>query len=50
MGLAEDVFDKVLILPHLSRLYRDAAKWNKFPAVEKFTKNDQPMYPIGKVL
>ncbi len=48
MGFIEDIFDKLLILPHLDTLYTEAAKWNNSPIVKKFTKNNQPIYPISQ--
>ncbi|MEW7292066.1 hypothetical protein [Aquimarina sp. 2304DJ70-9] len=46
IGLIEDIFDKVFILPHLDELYTEAAKWNNSPIVMKFVKNNKPIYPI----
>ncbi|OED37318.1 hypothetical protein AB832_05140 [Flavobacteriaceae bacterium (ex Bugula neritina AB1)] len=48
MGLIEDFFDKILILPNLDKLYREAAEWNKSPGVMKFVKNNIPLYPISR--
>lgn len=48
MGLIEDIFDKIFILPHLSELYAEAAKWNKAPIVKEFIKNNKPIYPISQ--
>ncbi len=45
-GLIEDVFDKKFILPHLNKLYAEAAKWNNSPMVKTFVKNNLPTYPI----
>ncbi len=47
MGVIEDVFDKVFILPHLNELYIKASKWNNFPMVLKFITNNKPIYPIS---
>ncbi|GAA4271545.1 hypothetical protein U6A24_13240 [Aquimarina gracilis] len=49
MGLIEDIFDKVLILPHLDRLYTEAAKWNSSPVVLNYAKNNKPTYPITEI-
>ncbi len=46
MGLIEDIFDKLLILPHLDKLYTEAAKWNNSPIVVSYVKNNKPCYPI----
>ncbi len=48
MGFIEDIFDKLLILPHLTKLYTEAAKWNDSPIVMQFVKNNQPIYPISQ--
>ncbi len=48
MGLIEDVFDKLLILPHLDKLYKEAAIWNNSPIVLKYVKDNKPSYPISK--
>jgi len=48
MGLIEDIFDKVLILIHLNKLYEAAATWNNSPVVQKFLKDNQPIYPISQ--
>ncbi|WP_299438447.1 hypothetical protein [uncultured Aquimarina sp.] len=48
MGLIEDIFDKILILSHLDKLYAEAAKWNNSPEVTKFIKNNKPIYPISQ--
>ncbi|MDY8135984.1 hypothetical protein [Aquimarina sp. 2201CG5-10] len=48
IGLIEDVFDKLFILPHLDKLYTEAAKWNKSPILMKFIKNNKPVYPINQ--
>lgn len=48
MGLIEDIFDKIFILPHLNELYVEAAKWNNSPIVMKFIKGNLPIYPIGQ--
>ncbi|MHA7057400.1 hypothetical protein ACWGOQ_0009295 [Aquimarina sp. M1] len=45
-GLIEDLFDKILIVPHLSKLYKEAAKWNNSPIVLNYVKNNKPIYPI----
>ncbi|WP_299246382.1 hypothetical protein [uncultured Aquimarina sp.] len=48
MGLVEDVFDKLLIVPHLNELYTEAAIWNNAPIVNKFINNNKPIYPISQ--
>ncbi len=48
MGILEDIFDKVFILPHLSELYAEASKWNSSPIVMTFIKNNKPIYPINE--
>lgn len=48
MGLFEDIFDKLLILPHLNKLYKESAKWNNSPVVMKFVNGNKPIYPIGQ--
>ena len=48
MGLIEDIFDTIFILPHLNKLYAEAAKWNNSPMVIKFVKNNHPIYPISQ--
>ncbi len=48
MGFIEDIFDELLILPHLNRLYTEAAKWDDLPIVLKFVKNNNPVYPINQ--
>ena len=48
MGLIEDIFDKILILPHLDELYTETAKWNNSPVVLKYVRNNKPIYPITK--
>jgi len=48
MGLIEDVFDKIFIVPHLNELYTEAATWNSSPIVTKFIKNNKPIYPISE--
>ncbi|MFD2562337.1 hypothetical protein [Aquimarina rubra] len=45
-GLIEDIFDLIFIVPHLSKLYDEAAKWNNSPIVLKYVKNNKPLYPI----
>ncbi len=47
MGFVEDIFDKLLILPHLDKLYAEAAEWNNSPILLEYTKNNKPIYPIG---
>ncbi len=47
MGLIEDFFDKILIIPHLDELYKEAAKWNDSPVVMEFVKNNKPLYPVS---
>ncbi|PKV51398.1 hypothetical protein ATE84_3483 [Aquimarina sp. MAR_2010_214] len=47
MGFIEDIFDKILILRHLNKLYIEAAKWDNSPIVMKFVTNNQPIYPIS---
>lgn len=46
MGIIETIFDSVLILPHLNKLYDEAAKWNNASIVTKFVENNKPIYPI----
>ncbi|MBQ4821664.1 hypothetical protein [Aquimarina sp. MMG016] len=48
MGFVEDIFDKLLILPHLNTLYAEAVTWNNSPMVMKYVKNNKPIYPISK--
>ncbi|WP_109300973.1 hypothetical protein [Aquimarina sp. AU474] len=48
IGLIEDVFDKLFILPHLDELYAEAAKWNNSPILLKYIKNNKPLYPIDR--
>ena len=48
IGIVEDVFDKVLILPHLDKLYIEAAIWNQAPIVLKYIQNNKPIYPISE--
>lgn len=50
MGIIEDIFDKLFILPHLSELYDEAANWNKSPILLKYIKNNKPLYPISENL
>lgn len=46
IGLIEDIFDTVFILPNLNELYSEAVKWNNASIVEKFINNNHPIYPI----
>ena len=46
MGLIEDIFDKIFILPHLNELYTEATRWNSTEVLKKFVKNNLPIYPI----
>ncbi|WP_299886152.1 hypothetical protein [uncultured Lacinutrix sp.] len=46
LGLIEDVFDKIFILPHLDKLYAEASQWNSSPVLKMFIKNNKPIYPI----
>lgn len=46
-GILEDIFDKIFILPHLDKLYKEAAQWNRSPVVLKYVKNGKPLYPIS---
>jgi hypothetical protein len=46
IGLAEDFMDKVLILPQLEKLYKEAATWNRSPILTSYIQKDQPCYPI----
>ncbi|GAA4278653.1 hypothetical protein [Aquimarina mytili] len=46
MGFIEDVFDKLLISPHLNRLYNEAANWNRSPILVDYVRNNKPIYPI----
>ncbi len=48
MGLLEDAFDKVFILPHLNELYTEAATWNTSPVVMEFVQENTPIYPISQ--
>lgn len=48
MGIVEDLFDKFLILPHLNKLYKEAAKWNNSSIVLKYIQNNKPIYPISQ--
>ncbi len=46
IGMIENIFDKILIVPHLDKLYKEAAKWNSSPIVIKYEKHNKPIYPI----
>lgn len=48
IGVVEDVFDKLFIVPHLNELYTEAATWNNAPIVKKFIKKNKPIYPISQ--
>jgi hypothetical protein len=48
MGLVEDIFDKILILPHLNRLYEEASDWNNSIELSNYINNNKPHYPIIK--
>lgn len=37
--------DDVLIHPHLLRLYREAAAWNRAPFLERWVLHGEPVYP-----
>ncbi|WP_378173928.1 hypothetical protein [Aquimarina sp. SS2-1] len=45
-GFIEDIFDLIFIVPHLSKLYTEAAKWNTSPVLLKFVNKNKPIYPI----
>jgi hypothetical protein len=46
-GRLEAIFDAFLILPHLDKLYTEAALWNESPQLRTFVKNNHPIYPIA---
>ncbi|GAB1856752.1 hypothetical protein MHTCC0001_15880 [Flavobacteriaceae bacterium MHTCC 0001] len=48
MGLIEDIFDKLFILPHLDDLYAEAAKWNNSPILLQYIKDNTSIYPISE--
>ncbi|MCH9661546.1 MAG: hypothetical protein K0U54_11630, partial [Bacteroidetes bacterium] len=48
MGMLEDVLDRIFILPHLDKLYAEAASWNESPILKKFIAKNKPLYPISK--
>ena len=48
IGLIEDIFDKLLILPHINTLYAKASDWNNSPIIQQFVKDNQPIYPISQ--
>ena len=45
-GILEWLFDKILILPGLNKLYMQAANWNSAPEVLEYVKNNKPVYPV----
>lgn len=49
MGIIEDIFDTIFILPNLDKLYAEAAEWNNSPMVNEFVKNNHPIYPISNL-
>ncbi|MEL6812237.1 MAG: hypothetical protein AAFP76_12980, partial [Bacteroidota bacterium] len=48
IGLIEDIFDKILILPHLHKLYTEAAQWNNSDFLLTYIHGNQPAYPISE--
>ena len=45
-GILEWLFDEILILPGLNKLYKEAANWNLAPEVLEYVKNNKPVYPV----
>ncbi|THH40694.1 hypothetical protein [Neolewinella litorea] len=48
-SLGVQLFDNVLIMPELDRLYRLAADWNRQPRLVELIRNGQPVYPTGRL-
>lgn len=48
MGILEDIFDYLFIIPHLEQLYKEAAKWNTTPVLTSFIAKNKPVYPLHK--
>jgi len=46
IGLAEDFMDKILILPELGALYKDAEQWNDSPVLASYIEHNTPCYAI----
>ena len=46
-GVIEDIFDELFILPHLDKLYKEAADWNDSPVILNYIKNNHPCYPVS---
>lgn len=45
-GVLEDLFDEILILPELDKLYKEASKWNLCPILLQYVSHNKPVYPL----
>ncbi len=48
-GILEDLFDEVLVLPELGKLYKEAAKWNQAAVLLSYIENNKPKYPLNDI-